>query len=184
MKAYIEQELTKLREEVAGYEAKIEACKHDCDIYQPLDLARGQIEAYEKVLKIICDNIDQNNSSNFSEVKNVESIFTRGNQIIIFGKYPDGPVLLRGWLLSKPLENMCGADDTLRPSQFELKNAEHIYLRGDEIVITGSPNDNDEIHNCDVAGCRLQHVLMRGWLRSKQIDATLESVNTEKGGTL
>ena len=57
----------------------------------------------------------------------------------------------------------------------ELKaySIEHVYLAGNEIIVTGCPNDGDEEHNCDTAGCGHQCILFRGLLAYKECHASL-----------
>ena len=55
----------------------------------------------------------------------------------------------------------------------EIKNAEKVLIRGNEIIILGCPEEDDENHNCDVMGCGQWCVLFRGWLRAKEIGVTL-----------
>lgn len=52
----------------------------------------------------------------------------------------------------------------------EIKGIQHVLIRGDEILILGTPQQDDEKHNCDFAGCSsVMDVLFRGWLRGKEI---------------
>jgi len=57
---------------------------------------------------------------------------------------------------------------------------EHVYLNGNEIIITGCAEDEDENHNCDYAGCGQECVLFRGWLNSKEIYTTLYDRKEER----
>jgi len=45
-----------------------------------------------------------------------------------------------------------------------------VYVRNDEIIITGSPEDCDDYeHNCDEMGCgSTEHILLRGQFRFLQ----------------
>lgn len=52
------------------------------------------------------------------------------------------------------------------PEGWEELRADGVYLRGNEIIITGTPRDDDDnTHNCDEMGCAtLSHVILRGEL--------------------
>ena len=52
-------------------------------------------------------------------------------------------------------------------SQFKkIKNVGSVFVFGNEIVITGVPDSDDEVHNCDAMGCNsVEHVLLRGQFR-------------------
>lgn len=44
----------------------------------------------------------------------------------------------------------------------ELEGVESVYMSDREIVITGTPDDNDDSHDCDALGCSsVNHVLIR-----------------------
>jgi hypothetical protein len=44
----------------------------------------------------------------------------------------------------------------------QINNVDGVYISDDEIVITGSPEEDDENHNCDEMGCSsVSHVLYR-----------------------
>jgi len=61
----------------------------------------------------------------------------------------------------------------------EIKGVENVIIRGNEIMVLGIPeNNDDENHNCDVMGCTsVMCVLYRGWLRAKEIGiSTVEFV--------
>lgn len=48
----------------------------------------------------------------------------------------------------------------------EIKNIGSVFIRGNEIVITGLPDEEDENHDCDVMGCNsVDHIIFRGLLR-------------------
>ena len=52
----------------------------------------------------------------------------------------------------------------MRKKLERFKELEHVqvYAAGDEVVITGFPDEDDESHNCDVMGCSsVSHVLYR-----------------------
>ena len=51
----------------------------------------------------------------------------------------------------------------------EVKNISSVFMCGNEIVITGTPVDEDEKHNCDEMGCSsVEHILLRGQFRFVQ----------------
>lgn len=51
----------------------------------------------------------------------------------------------------------------------EIKNVTGVFINGNEVVITGTPNEDDEKHNCDEMGCgSCDHVLLLGLLRLKE----------------
>jgi hypothetical protein len=44
----------------------------------------------------------------------------------------------------------------------ELLNVERVFIADNYIVITGTPDSDDELHNCDQMGCNTcEHVLLR-----------------------
>lgn len=50
------------------------------------------------------------------------------------------------------------------PNGFVKRNDAEVYINEsrNEIVITGTPNEDDESHNCDVMGCSsVRHVIFR-----------------------
>lgn len=48
----------------------------------------------------------------------------------------------------------------------KIKDVDSVYICGNEIIITGSPVDDDEAHNCDFMGCgSFEHILFRGVCR-------------------
>ena len=64
----------------------------------------------------------------------------------------------------------------------QIKNVEAVYISGNEIIITGAPDDNDEGHNCDEMGCSsLEHILLRGCFRwvTKGYTEQLQEANHE-----
>lgn len=53
----------------------------------------------------------------------------------------------------------------------EIKNVESVFLRGNEIIVTGHPLYNEDIeheeadHNCDQMGCNsVEHIILRGYV--------------------
>ena len=61
----------------------------------------------------------------------------------------------------------------------QIKNVDGVFINENELVITGTPNENDENHNCDEMGCgSCGHVLLRGLLRltEKGYDEKLQEV--------
>jgi hypothetical protein len=59
--------------------------------------------------------------------------------------------------------------------ELKARSIEHVYFAGNEIIITGCANEDDEEHNCDCAGCGQQCVLFRGLLAYKEFHATVET---------
>lgn len=59
----------------------------------------------------------------------------------------------------------------------EIKDVNRELINGNEVVVLGCPEDDDEAHYCDVMGCtNSECVLFRGWLRSKEIGVTLKEL--------
>ena len=69
----------------------------------------------------------------------------------------------------------------------EIKNIEKVFLRGNEIIVTGSPDDDDANHSCDQMGCSsVEHILLRGYVNNlekgytPQLQEILEGQLTEQ----
>ena len=56
------------------------------------------------------------------------------------------------------------ADKRCPVGALKLKGVEEVFLYDGEIIITGQPDDEDELsHSCDCMGCNsLSHVIFRG----------------------
>ena len=45
----------------------------------------------------------------------------------------------------------------------EIKNVTGVYIKDHRIVVCGTPDEDDDVHNCDDMGCgSINHVLFRG----------------------
>ena len=52
--------------------------------------------------------------------------------------------------------------DSIKALGIDIKSVNGVFMSNDEVVITGHPKDDDELHNCDEMGCSsVNHVLHR-----------------------
>lgn len=65
----------------------------------------------------------------------------------------------------------------------EIKGVQGVFIQGNEIVITGCPEEDDENHSCDDMGCgSCDHVIFRGLLRLSKKGYSEKKQEVEVGG--